>query len=93
MLLIKEGQVKASPNGRKMPAGDPGSLIFLASREAHNLTNVGTTPATYDVINFRTDPSQTTHLQPAGDWPSAGLLRSGVIDCDHRVPHHCYGNQ
>jgi quercetin dioxygenase-like cupin family protein len=82
MLLIKEGQVQASLNGRKVPAG-PGALIFLASRDAHNLKNVGTTPATYYVINFCTDPSRTTHLQPAADWAPPGLLPSGVLDCDH----------
>ncbi|HEY5227126.1 MAG TPA: cupin domain-containing protein [Opitutaceae bacterium] len=94
MLLIKEGRVEASLNGSKVPAG-PGALIFLASRDAHNLTNVGATPATYYVINFCTDPSHATHLQPAADWAPPGLLRSGVIDCDHlpatptKIGLHC----
>lgn len=84
MLLIKEGQVEVSLNGKKSDAG-PGSLVFLASHDAHNLTNVGTTLATYYVINFYTAAVHAVRDQPAAEWAPAGMLSSRVVDCD-RLP-------
>ena len=85
MLLIKEGQVEASINGKKQGAG-PGALIFLASNDAHNLTNVGATPATYYVFNFCTDAVHTVRDQPAAEWAPPALMGSRVVDCDHLTP-------
>jgi XRE family transcriptional regulator, regulator of sulfur utilization len=49
LLIVKEGTLETLQNGVKRPAG-PGSIIFQASNEPHNVTNVGATPATYYVI-------------------------------------------
>ena len=55
ILIVKEGQVEALVNG-ELKRGGPGSLIFQASNQLHNIKNVGTTPATYHVINWKTAP-------------------------------------
>ena len=81
MLLIKEGNVEMSINGQLRRAG-PGSLIFLASHDPHNLTNIGDTPATYYVINFCTDLVHTVADKPALEQAVPGKLPSSVIDCD-----------
>ncbi len=53
LVIIKEGTVATLANGEWKKAV-PGSLIFNASNELHGLKNVGTTPATYHVINWKT---------------------------------------
>jgi quercetin dioxygenase-like cupin family protein len=85
MLLIKEGDVDVQINGQKHHAG-PGYLIFFASHDPHNLQNVGTTPATYYVINFYTDLVHTTPDKPAAEQAVAGKLPSSVIDCNSIPP-------
>lgn len=82
MLLIKEGDVELSINGQKHRAG-PGCLIFFASHDPHNLTNIGDAPATYYVINFCTDLVHTVPDKPAHEQAVPGMLPSSVIDCDH----------
>jgi quercetin dioxygenase-like cupin family protein len=84
MLLIRAGQVEVSINGRKLSAG-PGALVFLASNDAHNLTNVGALPATYYVINFYTGAVHSVRDQPASEWAPPEMLSSRVVDCD-RLP-------
>jgi uncharacterized cupin superfamily protein len=81
MLLIKEGNVEVSINGEKHPAG-PGFLVFFASHDPHNLKNVGTTDATYYVINFVTDLVHVAVDRPAVEQAVPGKLGSSVIDCD-----------
>jgi quercetin dioxygenase-like cupin family protein len=81
IFLIKEGQVEMSINGRKERAG-PGALVFIASHDPHNITNVGAAPATYYVIDFCTDAVHTVRDQPAAEWAPPGMLSSRVIDCD-----------
>ena len=51
MIIVKEGTVEALVGGELKKAG-PGSVIFNASNELHSIKNVGTTPATYHVINW-----------------------------------------
>jgi XRE family transcriptional regulator, regulator of sulfur utilization len=53
LVIIDEGQVEVLSGGTWRRAG-PGSIIFNASNSPHALRNVGTSPATYHVINFRT---------------------------------------
>ncbi len=60
LLIIKEGTVEALVNGQRQRVG-PGSIIFQASNQEHALWNVGGTPATYHVIQ----------------WKSPGMLKSG----------------
>jgi mannose-6-phosphate isomerase-like protein (cupin superfamily) len=58
LVIIREGTVEALVNGEMKRVG-PGSVIFNASNQLHQLRNVGTTPATYHVIN----------------WSSPGMLK------------------
>jgi quercetin dioxygenase-like cupin family protein len=53
MLVVREGTVEALVNGELKRVG-PGSIIFQASNQLHNIKNVGDTPATYHVINWKT---------------------------------------
>lgn len=53
LVIVDRGQVETLSEGSWRRAG-PGSIIFNASNSLHALRNVGTTPATYHVINFRT---------------------------------------
>jgi len=53
MLIIRQGTVEALINGEWKKVG-PGSVIFFASNQLHGLRNVGTDPAVYHVINFKT---------------------------------------
>ena len=52
ILIVKEGTVEALVDGQ-LKRGGPGSLIFQASNKLHNIRNVGTVPATYHVINWK----------------------------------------
>lgn len=53
LVIIKEGNVEVLSNGEWKKAG-PGSVVFNASNQMHALKNVGTTPAVYHVINWKT---------------------------------------
>jgi len=53
LIVIRQGTVETLANGRWERAG-PGSVIFNASNQLHGLKNVGTEPAVYTVINWRT---------------------------------------
>jgi quercetin dioxygenase-like cupin family protein len=81
MMLVREGELAVSLNGRKVHAG-PGSLIFAASNDVHGWQNVGDVPATYYVINFYTDLVHTVPDKPAAEQSVPGMLPSCVIDCD-----------
>jgi mannose-6-phosphate isomerase-like protein (cupin superfamily) len=52
MIIVQQGTVEVFSEGKKTRVG-PGSVIFHASNHLHGLTNVGDTPATYHVINWR----------------------------------------
>jgi XRE family transcriptional regulator, regulator of sulfur utilization len=62
LVIIKEGTVETLSNGEWKKLG-PGSIIFNASNEMHELKNVGTTPATYHVINWKTNLTPTSEPQ------------------------------
>jgi quercetin dioxygenase-like cupin family protein len=51
LLIIKEGTLETFQSGATRKVG-PGGIIFQASNELHNVTNVGSTPATYYVIGW-----------------------------------------
>jgi len=53
LIILREGTVEALVHGDWKRLG-PGSIIFQASNELHGIRNVGTGPATYHVVNWRT---------------------------------------
>jgi XRE family transcriptional regulator, regulator of sulfur utilization len=60
LIIIREGTVEALVHGEWKRLG-PGSVIFQASNELHGVKNVGTGPATYHVINWK---SSATPAKP-----------------------------
>jgi quercetin dioxygenase-like cupin family protein len=51
LLIVKEGTLETFQSGATPRVG-PGGIIFQASNELHNVTNIGSTPATYYVISW-----------------------------------------
>ncbi|SRR6266508_2858750 len=51
LLIIKDGTLETFQSGETRKVG-PGGIIFQASNELHNVTNVGQAPATYYVIGW-----------------------------------------
>ena len=51
LLVLKEGTLETFQSGQTRRVG-PGGIIFQASNEMHNVTNVGQAPATYFVIGW-----------------------------------------
>jgi quercetin dioxygenase-like cupin family protein len=53
LIILDKGTVEVLVNGAWKCIG-PGSIVFNASNVLHGLRNVGSTPAQYHVINFKT---------------------------------------
>lgn len=53
LVIVREGVVEVLSGGVWKRLG-PGSVVFNASNSPHALRNVGDTPATYHVINWKT---------------------------------------
>jgi quercetin dioxygenase-like cupin family protein len=53
VIIVKEGVVEASLDGKTQTIG-AGSVLFFAAHAVTSLRNVGSTPATYIVINYYT---------------------------------------
>lgn len=53
LVIIREGTVEVLSGGVWKRLG-PGSVVFNASNSPHALRNVGTTPTSYHVINWKT---------------------------------------
>jgi quercetin dioxygenase-like cupin family protein len=85
LILVKDGTLESSINGRKDRVG-AGSVLFFASHDVHNVTNVGDAPATYYVINFYTAATAAVRNQPAADWAPPGTLKSCALDWKALVP-------
>ena len=51
LIIIREGDCETLSNGTWRKVG-PGSVVFNASNSLHGFRNIGTTPATYHVINW-----------------------------------------
>ena len=81
VIYLREGTLDVFVAGRKLHAV-PGSLIFLASNDPHNLTNTGSTPATYYIVDFYTGLEQTVPDKSAAEQSIPGKLVSTVIDCN-----------
>ena len=56
IILVKEGELDVTINGRTQHAG-AGSIFFYGSNDEHGMKNTGTIPATYYVIRIVTDVS------------------------------------
>ena len=59
VIIVREGTLEAFQNGKKTRVG-PGSVLFMATNDPHNVVNVGDTTAVYHVIN----------------WHSPGMLKA-----------------
>lgn len=79
ILLVKEGEVEVSQNGKLLRCG-PGALIFYASHDPHNIKNPGDKDATYYVMNFVTERVHTIPDKPALEQAIPGTLASGIYD-------------
>jgi quercetin dioxygenase-like cupin family protein len=53
MMLLKEGSLEATVNGRTFSLS-AGSVLFIAPNDLHGWRNNGTTPATYFVLSWHT---------------------------------------
>jgi uncharacterized cupin superfamily protein len=53
LTVVKEGTVEVLVNGALKRVG-PGSIIFQSANDMHSIKNVGTTPAIYHAIKWRT---------------------------------------
>jgi len=53
VIVVKEGLVEATVDGRTETAG-PGSVFFFAANAVTRLRNAGDTPCTYTVVNYFT---------------------------------------
>jgi len=51
VVIVKEGTVEWFVAGTWKRVG-PGSVLFAASNQPHGIRNVGSTPATYHVVNW-----------------------------------------
>jgi len=57
LIIIREGECETLSDGKWIKVG-PGSVVFNASNSLHGFRNVGSTPATYHVINW--SPNKST---------------------------------
>lgn len=78
-IILRDGVLDVFINGHVQRVG-PGSMFFFASNDLHNVTNVGTTPATYFVFNVATEATKHVPAEPAARSAAPGLLRSSVWD-------------
>lgn len=79
LIILKEGRLEASINGRTERIG-PGGVLFLASNDLHNVRNIGEEPATYWVFNVRTAATRSAPATPAAENAVPGRLGSSVFD-------------
>ena len=78
-IILKEGTLDASINGQVQPV-ETGSIMFFASNDWHNVTNVGDKPATYLVFNLAT---AATHSAPKGGATAAAVPGKQVSTVFH----------
>jgi uncharacterized cupin superfamily protein len=77
-IILQQGTLDVHINGKITRAG-PGSVLFFASNDFHNLTNVGDTPAIYHVFNFMTAATSSAPAEGAAKAARPGTLASGVF--------------
>jgi len=54
LVIVKEGTLQVNLDG-KLQTATTGAMIFYAANANENMTNIGTTPATYYVLQVVTD--------------------------------------
>ena len=64
LIILREGECETLSDGKWVKLG-PGSVIFNASNSLHGLRNIGTTPATYHVINWSPNKDMAAKKEPA----------------------------
>ena len=79
LIILRDGTLDVTINGVTTRAG-PGSLLFFAANDFHNVQNVGDTPATYFVFNFATAATRTVPKEGAAALAVPGKLDSTVFD-------------
>jgi quercetin dioxygenase-like cupin family protein len=57
LIILREGECETLSNGQWVKV-EPGSVVFNASNSLHAFRNVGSTPATYHVINWSPDKTR-----------------------------------
>ena len=62
VIIIREGTLDAFQNGKTTRVG-PGAILFMASNQPHNVTNVGDTTAVYHVINWSSPGTKSRAAQ------------------------------
>jgi quercetin dioxygenase-like cupin family protein len=53
LIMLKDGTLEALLNDQRIPM-PTGSVLFIAPNDLHMVKNVGSTPATYFVVTWRT---------------------------------------
>ena len=76
VIVVREGTLEAFQNGKLTRVG-PGSILFMASNEPHNVVNVGDKTAVYHVINWHS-PGMLK-ARPATSPQDPKAPRQGVI--------------
>ncbi len=79
LIVLRDGTLDVTINGATTRAG-PGSLLFFAANDFHNVQNVGETPATYFVFNFATSVTKSVPKEGASALAAPGKLVSRVFD-------------
>jgi quercetin dioxygenase-like cupin family protein len=59
LIILREGTLETLSLGQWKRVG-PGSIIFNAANDLHGVKNVGTVPAVYHVVNWRTPATPAT---------------------------------
>ncbi len=70
IVIVREGTLQAHVNGKEVVVG-PGGILFYASMQPHGVKNIGDTPATYFVINWKSPGDGTKQIPKAPSGPSA----------------------
>jgi len=79
LIFVRDGRVEVRINDRVQLAG-PGAVLFFASNDRHNLTNVGPGPATYVVFQLTTAATHAASIPADGVGGTPGVLHSAVFD-------------
>lgn len=79
LIILRQGALDVTINGVTTHAG-PGSLLFFASNDFHNVKSVGDVPALYAVFNFTTAATASAPKLGAAAAAVPGKLGSRVFD-------------